>query len=217
MLGFAALAMDVGYWYSQKREVQKAVDAAALAGAQELPDDYVMAESKAREYLTKNGVSTTQGRHHLDNLPLHQHLPDRLQSRHQPLGHHRRQGGAAGAGVVRQGLRHPAGADEGRARRGLQRVVRRLAFQPVDVVQILDRTGSMSGADMTNAKDGAKALLEYFHAQPATRWAGGAGPQHLPGATPVASSPPGSVWLPVNLSDDYQNSPRSPERRAVAW
>src|SRR3989304_6214559 len=59
ILGFAAMAIDVGYWFSQKREVQKAVDAAALAGAQELPDDSVLAETVAREYLTKNGVTDT--------------------------------------------------------------------------------------------------------------------------------------------------------------
>src|SRR3989304_548970 len=59
ILGFAAMAIDVGYWFSQKREVQKAVDAAALAGAQELPDDSVMAETVARDYLTRNGVTDT--------------------------------------------------------------------------------------------------------------------------------------------------------------
>ena len=57
ILGFAALSIDVGYWYSQKREVQKAVDAAALAGAQELPDNPAAAEAVAREYLAKNGIT----------------------------------------------------------------------------------------------------------------------------------------------------------------
>ena len=37
-------------------------------------------------------------------------------------------------------------------------------FVPVDVVQIIDRSGSMTGADMDNVKAGVRALLEYFDA-----------------------------------------------------
>ncbi|MCJ7511050.1 MAG: pilus assembly protein TadG-related protein, partial [Dehalococcoidia bacterium] len=61
ILGFAAMAVDVGYWLAQKGEVQKAVDAAALAGAWELPDDSVAATAKAQEYLLKNGVDASKG------------------------------------------------------------------------------------------------------------------------------------------------------------
>ena len=38
MLGFAALVIDVGYAYYAHRSLQASTDAAALAGAQELPD-----------------------------------------------------------------------------------------------------------------------------------------------------------------------------------
>ena len=37
LLGIAAFAIDVGYAYYAKRQLQSAADAAALAGAQDLP------------------------------------------------------------------------------------------------------------------------------------------------------------------------------------
>jgi uncharacterized membrane protein len=38
LLGFCALCLDVGHAYLAQRRLQSAADAAALAGAQELPD-----------------------------------------------------------------------------------------------------------------------------------------------------------------------------------
>ena len=38
LLGFAALVVDVGYAYYAHRSLQSSADAAALAGAQELPN-----------------------------------------------------------------------------------------------------------------------------------------------------------------------------------
>ncbi len=39
LLGMAALVLDVGSWYRADRHAQLTADAAALAGAQALPDD----------------------------------------------------------------------------------------------------------------------------------------------------------------------------------
>jgi len=36
---------------------------------------------------------------------------------------------------------------------------------PVDVVQIIDRSGSMTGADMDKVQTGVRALLEFFDAE----------------------------------------------------
>ena len=55
LLGMAAMAVDVGSWYKAQRSLQAAVDAAALAGVQALPEDEVEARSLAADYLTKNG------------------------------------------------------------------------------------------------------------------------------------------------------------------
>ena len=53
IIGVAALAVDLGSAYSLEARLQNAADAAALAGARELPDA-TQANAKAQEYATKN-------------------------------------------------------------------------------------------------------------------------------------------------------------------
>jgi hypothetical protein len=60
ILGCAALAVDVGMLTLEKAKLQNACDAAALAGAQELPDDITEAENKAIKYADENGVPDTE-------------------------------------------------------------------------------------------------------------------------------------------------------------
>jgi Putative Flp pilus-assembly TadE/G-like len=55
LLAMAAAVLDVGSWYQEDRELQATMDAAALAGAQALPDDAAAATALAGEYATKNG------------------------------------------------------------------------------------------------------------------------------------------------------------------
>jgi hypothetical protein len=55
LLGIAASVLDVGSWYRADRALQSTVDAAALAGAQALPDDVALAQSLAQQYADKNG------------------------------------------------------------------------------------------------------------------------------------------------------------------
>lgn len=55
MLGLTALVVDAGVWFRADRERQATADAAALAGAQELPDDPAAAISSALEYAGRNG------------------------------------------------------------------------------------------------------------------------------------------------------------------
>jgi secretion/DNA translocation related TadE-like protein len=55
LLGMAALVLDLGSWYRADRDTQSTADAAALAGAQALPDDTSQAGSLASSYATKNG------------------------------------------------------------------------------------------------------------------------------------------------------------------
>jgi Flp pilus assembly protein TadG len=54
LLGFSALVIDMGALYLEKSRLQSALDAAALAGAQELPDT-AGAASAARKYYAANG------------------------------------------------------------------------------------------------------------------------------------------------------------------
>jgi secretion/DNA translocation related TadE-like protein len=55
LLGMAALVLDVGSWYRADRAAQSTADAAALAGAQALPENAANARTLAQQYATKNG------------------------------------------------------------------------------------------------------------------------------------------------------------------
>jgi Flp pilus assembly protein TadG len=54
LVGMAALVVDVGSWYQAQRKLQTAADAAALAGAQELPLDQSKAKTVAKQYAQLN-------------------------------------------------------------------------------------------------------------------------------------------------------------------
>jgi hypothetical protein len=55
LLGMTALALDVGHWFRTQRRLQGTADAAALAGAQALPDSPSNANSLALNYAGMNG------------------------------------------------------------------------------------------------------------------------------------------------------------------
>ncbi|MHB1651926.1 MAG: TadE/TadG family type IV pilus assembly protein [Desulfitobacteriaceae bacterium] len=58
LLGFAALVTDSGIIFAKHAHLQNAVDAAALAGVQELPQNPGNAITIAQDYALKNGVGT---------------------------------------------------------------------------------------------------------------------------------------------------------------
>jgi Flp pilus assembly protein TadG len=55
VLGMAALVLDLGSWYRADRATQSTADAAALAGAQALPENPAQATTLALQYAAKNG------------------------------------------------------------------------------------------------------------------------------------------------------------------
>ena len=55
LIAMAAAVLDIGSWYRADRALQATVDAAALAGAQALPDDPSEAQALALQYAGKNG------------------------------------------------------------------------------------------------------------------------------------------------------------------
>lgn len=59
LLGMAAMVIDFGSWYRADRAAQAAADAAALAGAQALPENPDEAKALAAEYALKNGGGLT--------------------------------------------------------------------------------------------------------------------------------------------------------------
>lgn len=58
LLGFTALAIDLGYIYVATGEMQAATDASALAGASALLDGHSLARQRAIEYAGLNSVAT---------------------------------------------------------------------------------------------------------------------------------------------------------------
>ncbi|HWL25865.1 MAG TPA: pilus assembly protein TadG-related protein [Ureibacillus sp.] len=56
LIGLTALVIDGGRLYLEKSTLQKAADAAALAGAQELPNDTLSAETHAKSITISNNV-----------------------------------------------------------------------------------------------------------------------------------------------------------------
>jgi hypothetical protein len=57
LLGMAGLVIDVGSWYRSQRDLQADADAAALAGAQALPDSTPDASALGVSYAQKNGYT----------------------------------------------------------------------------------------------------------------------------------------------------------------
>jgi len=60
LLGFTALAIDIGMFFEDRRHFQNSADAMALAGVQELPLDPFAAEQKARDWAANNGISAVE-------------------------------------------------------------------------------------------------------------------------------------------------------------
>lgn len=59
MMAMLALSVDVGYIFTMQTQLQRAVDAAALAGAQDLVHGIEQAENRATEYLVRNPVGSS--------------------------------------------------------------------------------------------------------------------------------------------------------------
>jgi Flp pilus assembly protein TadG len=60
VLGAIALATDVAVMYVNWQNMQKAVDEAALAGANALPEDPTLATSQATSYAEQNGIAQSE-------------------------------------------------------------------------------------------------------------------------------------------------------------
>src|SRR2546422_7806217 len=60
LLGFTAMAIDVGLFFQDRRHLQNTADAAALAGAVELPLNTVGAKNRAEEWAANNGAPASE-------------------------------------------------------------------------------------------------------------------------------------------------------------
>lgn len=60
LMGAAALVVDVGLAAAEKTQLSNGLDAAALAGGQELPASAARARAVAEQYLQANGIALSQ-------------------------------------------------------------------------------------------------------------------------------------------------------------
>src|SRR5213080_3053840 len=60
LIGMVAMTVDVGMLFHSRRNYQNSADSMALAGVAELPTNPGLAIQKARDWGTKNGLSSSQ-------------------------------------------------------------------------------------------------------------------------------------------------------------
>jgi Flp pilus assembly protein TadG len=221
LLGMAALVIDVGYAYYAHRSLQASADAAALAGAQELPDA-TEAEAVAREYSASagaknergdiNDVVTTVTTKCLTSVPGCDPVNAVVVMEKAPTKTFF--AGLLGIDTFKVTARSTACSPCG--------------VQPLDIMMVLDRTGSMciksNGADdqpactdLKNARDGMKTFLGFLDAK--TQWVGlavlppsPANECSAPAAAGTGTSPSttayrtDSKYLIVPLNDKYKKN-----------
>ena len=230
ILGFAALVLDVGMFLHQKREVQKAVDAAALAAAQKLPETWTEAEADAHEWLGKNDVDGANG----DSVDISFTCTSEYEIACNPSAdrwdtivvHAERNVPLNFAPLL--GLND---VTVSATAAGCQGLCGASPFRALDVMLVLDRTGSMSDGDMANAKNAAKAILGVFSeewqrvglaalgsskdtddckAETHQCWWSWWGGWQCNPPLPYPNLPD-SRWVTTHLSEDYQNPDGSPD------
>jgi hypothetical protein len=68
-IGMCAIVVDVAWYWASNLRIQRAADAAALAGVVHLPGNPTLAVSVARAEATKNGYTTTPGGYTVTPVP----------------------------------------------------------------------------------------------------------------------------------------------------
>ncbi len=241
-LSFAAIVIDMGRFMHGREETQNAVDAAALAAAQELPNNGTAAQTKANQYLSANDPHS-----HLSgqNVTFRCIVGDRDHDHHADSGDvpaacdpgsHTftcssstwtcsaqcvpSQGNKCNTVVVGASedvtfliapifdmFHHSTGDIRAAACRG---ACGGPPTGPVDLLILIDRTSSMSSADVTNAQNAANAILGLYN--PAQQWVGLGLLGRSSNTSTCSGSPTGvhvvaaatrtptSNWVPIGLS-----------------
>ena len=208
---FLMLVVDVGMYVMERRNTQNVMDAAALAGAQELPDSSVLAEQYAREYATRNGIDGSElvisfkctsnyaqfcdpagNKYDTISVDITRTAPVFFGPVVSLVGSNSCWVEGCSTSVHAAACRGACGGSAGQ----------------VDAIISIDHTGSMTATDLQNAKDGALALMRMFDYQ-----AHNVGLAVTPPVTPTDKCDTIDVWsdarmwLPVQLNNSYQTSP----------
>ncbi len=147
LMGFAALGTEVGRWYLTRAELSKAVDAAALAGAANISNPNIDVPTLAQDFGMENfqpGYLGTPG------------TGDRSVSftaTIQEGGKLTVTGRTNSVAILARvfGIDQVAIGSSGVAQKN-----------NVEIMMVLDRSGSMAGTPLTDLKDAAKGFLAYY-------------------------------------------------------
>lgn len=148
MLCFVAFGTEAGRWYLLRAEISKTVDAAALAGAKNISNPYVDPRTLAQEFCAENfptGAFGTPGSGAPGTATFNVELQD--DNRIAVDGH------ATSPAILAQllGIREVPVSSAGAAQ-----------MRPVEIMMILDRSGSMAGQPIADLKVAAKSFLDFF-------------------------------------------------------
>ena len=199
VMGFAAMVIDVGVLRNANQNLWNALDAGALAGAQELPADATNAGGDRprirRQELPRRAAVGRHGR-----LPLHHRQRCRLASAVRRPGGCDPGGNAVwtcntkicssicipaegdtcntvvleDAATVQYGFGGAVGVNTGTTQTVTSAACKGACGAkpqaPVDLVLMVDRTSSMSGVDTVNARAAADAVRRTYN--PAEQWMG---------------------------------------------
>jgi hypothetical protein len=201
LLGMAAMVIDVGYAYYAHRSLQAQVDAAALAGAQELPDPS-KATQIAFDYSGKTGSKNAQDNVRNVTVDVKTRCLTKIPGC-DPVNavvvEETAQVKTLFAGVL--GIK----TFNVRAK---STACSPCGTKPLDVMLVLDRTGSMcqdhngnndpNCTDLKNAQDGMKSFLGFFDSN--SHWVGLA-------ALPPATSRSARCNTPDTANYDSRSSP----------
>jgi Mg-chelatase subunit ChlD len=151
MLCFVAFGTEAGRWYLLRAEISKTVDAAALAGARNISNPYVDPRVLAAEFCAENfpaGAFGTPGAGAPGAATFNVEL--------QPDDRIAVDGRATSPAILAQllGISEVPVSSAGAAQ-----------MRPVEIMMILDRSGSMGyfgGQPMADLKLAAKSFLDFF-------------------------------------------------------
>jgi hypothetical protein len=210
LLLFVMMVVDVGFVALEKRNTQNALDAAALAGAQELPDDPVLAEQLALQYAEENGLDPDELTVAFSCTSTLLRVCNEAEGKYDTITLEATSQAPVFFGRVLNLVGDPGCWYDGCSVSALAAACSGAcgaSAKDVDVVTVIDHTGSMTLGDLQNAKDGAVHLYELFDRQVHAVGLAVTPPVHTDDfCDTIERWSDTQVWLPVGLNQDYQDS-----------
>lgn len=152
LFAFTALGIEAGRWYIVRAELSKAVDAAALVGAKNISNDYLVTEDLMAEVGQANfspGFLGTEGQAQITGT---------VQSEGKVLV----EASTNVLNTVTRVLEAQGGVEAGTYEKTLVTSFGRAQQRDVEIMMVLDRSGSMRGS-MVALKEAATSFVDFFN------------------------------------------------------